>query len=76
MSDIMAAACSLLCLHCGHAGGADGHGDFVSILACSALTLGRVPEQVLPWRWLQVCPIQLQNCGAGGIVIQSLLVIM
>ena len=41
--------CSFLCLHCGHAGSADGDGDFVSFLACTKAALGRVSEQVLPW---------------------------
>ena len=41
--------CSFLRLHCGHAGSADGDGDFVSFLACTTAALGRVSKQVLPW---------------------------
>ena len=57
----LCAVCSVLCVHNCHSGCADGDGDSVSILACIASALGGIPEQVLPWRWLQICTVQLYN---------------
>lgn len=42
------------------------HGSLGVLLAHDPSALGRVPEQVLQGRWLQVCSIQLRSHLARG----------
>lgn len=55
----------LLLTHVGHFWNLDVHGHYGMFLALFASPLGRVPEQILQRRRLQICPPFLQSLHYG-----------
>ena len=48
------------------------YGRFRMLPTCAATALGRIPEQILPWRWQEICAVLVETDFVEGKPIRDI----